>query len=48
MMRRAGFAPTPWHGRKHQPADAENGVWYYDNLVVLHKATFRPCCSRRG
>jgi len=32
--------PTPWHARKHQPADAENGVWYYDNLVVLHKSTF--------
>lgn len=37
MMRRAGFVPTPWHGRKHVPADAENGVWYYDNLVVLYR-----------
>ena len=37
-LRRAGFAPTPWHGRKHQAADAENGVWYYDNLVVLRRA----------
>lgn len=37
MMRRAGFVPSPWHGRKHQPADAENGVWYYDNLVVLYR-----------
>jgi N-acetylmuramoyl-L-alanine amidase len=37
MMRRAGFAPSSWHARKHQPADAENGVWYYDNLVVLYR-----------
>lgn len=38
-LREAGFIPTPWHGRKHLPADAANGVWYYDNLVVLHRAT---------
>lgn len=37
MMRRAGFAPSTWHARKHQPANAENGVWYYDNLVVLYR-----------
>ncbi len=37
MMRRAGFAPSTWHARKHQPADAENGIWYYDNLVVLYR-----------
>lgn len=37
MMRRAGFEPSTWHARKHQPADAENGVWYYDNLVVLYR-----------
>lgn len=37
MMRRAGFVPSTWHARKHQPADAENGVWYYDNLVVLYR-----------
>lgn len=48
MMRRAGFVPTPWHGRKHQPADAENGVWYYDNLVVLHKATFPALLFEAG
>jgi N-acetylmuramoyl-L-alanine amidase len=47
-MRRAGFVPTPWHGRKHQPADAENGVWYYDNLVVLHKATFPALLFEAG
>lgn len=38
VLRRAGFMPTPWHGRKHIAADAENGVWYYDNLVVLKYA----------
>lgn len=37
MMRRAGFEPSTWHARKHQPADEENGVWYYDNLVVLYR-----------
>ncbi|WP_371323835.1 N-acetylmuramoyl-L-alanine amidase [Dechloromonas sp. ZY10] len=36
-LREAGFVPTPWHGRKHRAADAENGVWYYDNLVVLYR-----------
>jgi len=48
MLRRAGFAPTQWHGRKHQPADADNGVWYYDNLVVLHKATFPAVLFEAG
>lgn len=38
-LRAAGFMPSDWHGRKHQPADALNGVWYYDNLVVLKRAT---------
>ena len=37
MMRRADFEPSTWHARKHQAADAENGVWYYDNLVVLYR-----------
>ena len=47
-MRRGGFAPTPWHARKHAPADAENGVWYYDNLIVLHKATFPALLFEAG
>jgi len=47
-MRRAGFAPTPWHARKHAPADTENGVWYYDNLVVLHKSTFPALLFEAG
>ena len=47
-LRRDGFVPTPWHARKHQPADAENGVWYYDNLVVLHKSTFPALLFEAG
>lgn len=47
-LRRTGFVPTPWHGRKHQPADADNGVWFYDNLVVLHKATFPAVLFEAG
>lgn len=37
VLRRNGFVPSTWHGRKHLPADGENGVWYYDNLVVLYR-----------
>jgi N-acetylmuramoyl-L-alanine amidase len=47
-LRRAGFEPTPWHARKHQPADAGNGVWYYDNLVVLHNSTFPAVLFEAG
>ena len=47
-LRRGGFEPTQWHARKHQPADAENGVWYYDNLVVLHKSTFPAVLFEAG
>ncbi|MCL2525358.1 MAG: N-acetylmuramoyl-L-alanine amidase [Betaproteobacteria bacterium] len=39
VLRRNGFQPSPWHGYMHLAADAENGVWYYDNLVVLYRAT---------
>lgn len=48
MLRRAGFVPTPWHGRKHQAADAENGVWYYDNLVVLYRTTLPALLFEAG
>jgi N-acetylmuramoyl-L-alanine amidase len=48
MLRRAGFEPTQWHGRKHQPADAENGVWYYDNLVVLYRTTLPALLFEAG
>ena len=34
ILRRAGFEPSTWHARKHLAADAENGVWYYDNLAM--------------
>jgi N-acetylmuramoyl-L-alanine amidase len=48
MMRRAGFAPSDWHARKHVPADAENGVWYYDNLVVLYRTTLPAVLFEAG
>jgi len=48
MMRRAGFEPSTWHARKHLPADAENGVWYYDNLVVLYRTTLPAVLFEAG
>ena len=48
MLRRAGFVPTPWHGRKHLAADAANGVWYYDNLVVLYRTTLPAVLFEAG
>lgn len=48
QMRRAGFVPTAWHGRKHLPADIENGVWYYDNLVVLYRTTLPAVLFEAG
>lgn len=48
QLRRAGFVPTPWHGRKHLAADAENGVWYYDNLVVLYRTTLPAVLFEAG
>lgn len=48
MLRRAGFVPSTWHGRKHLAADAENGVWYYDNLVVLYRTTLPAVLFEAG
>lgn len=48
MLRRAGFEPSSWHGHKHLPADAENGVWYYDNLVVLYRTTLPAVLFEAG
>ncbi|MBS1144219.1 MAG: Cell wall hydrolase/autolysin [Proteobacteria bacterium] len=48
MMRRAGFEASTWHARKHLPADAENGVWYYDNLVVLYRTTLPAVLFEAG
>jgi N-acetylmuramoyl-L-alanine amidase len=48
MLRRAGFVPTPWHARKHRPADAENGVWYYDRLIVLYRTTLPAVLFEAG
>lgn len=47
-LRAEGFEPTPWHGRKHLPADAANGVWYYDNLVVLHRTSLPAVLFEAG
>lgn len=48
QMRRAGFVPTSWHGRKHLAADLLNGVWYYDNLVVLYRTTLPAVLFEAG
>lgn len=48
LLRRAGFSPSSWHGRKHPAADAENGVWYYDNLVVLYRTTLPAVLFEAG
>lgn len=48
LLRRAGFVPSSWHGRKHLAADAENGVWYYDNLVVLYRTTLPAVLFEAG
>ena len=48
MLRRAGFVPSAWHARKHQPADRQNGVWYYDNLVVLYRTTLPAVLFEAG
>jgi N-acetylmuramoyl-L-alanine amidase len=48
MLRRAGFAASDWHGRKHQAADAHNGVWYYDNLVVLYRTSLPAVLFEAG
>lgn len=48
ILRRAGFVPSPWHGRKHLAADADNGVWYYDNLVVLYRTSLPAVLFEAG
>lgn len=48
MLRRAGFTPSDWHSRNHRPADADNGVWYYDNLVVLYRTTLPAVLFEAG
>lgn len=47
-LRRAGFVPSDWHARKHQAADRENGVWYYDNLVVLRRTSLPAVLFEAG
>ena len=36
------------NGRKHLAADAANGVWYYDNLVVLYRTTLPAVLFEAG
>lgn len=48
MLRLAGFTPSDWHARRHQAADAENGVWYYDNLVVLYRTSLPAVLVEAG
>lgn len=48
QLRLAGFIPSPWHGRKHLAADADNGVWYYDNLVVLYRTSLPAVLFEAG
>lgn len=47
-LRRLGFAPAPQHRWKHVAADAENGVWYYNNLVVLYRTTLPAVLFEAG
>lgn len=48
VLRRNGFTPSPWHGRKHLVADGDNGVWYYDNLVVLYRTNLPAVLFEAG
>jgi len=48
MLRRAGFVPSSWHSRRHLAADGENGVWYYDNLVVLYRTSLPAVLFEAG
>jgi N-acetylmuramoyl-L-alanine amidase len=47
-LRRMGFLPAPQHRWKHIAADGENGVWYYDNLVVLYRTSVRAVLFEAG
>ena len=48
MLRRAGFVPSHLARSRHLAADAENGVWYYDNLVVLYRTTLPAVLFEAG
>ena len=48
LLRRAGFTPSDWHSRKHFAADADNGVWFYDNLFVLQRTTLPAVLFEAG
>lgn len=48
VLRRNGFTPSSWHARKHLAADGQNGVWYYDNLLVLYRTTLPAVLFEAG
>lgn len=48
LLRRAGFTPSDWHGHRHLAADAANGVWYYDRLVVVYRTTLPAVLFEAG
>lgn len=52
-LQRAGFVPSRYHadpviGEAREYADADYGVHYYDNLVVLHTATIPAMLFEAG
>lgn len=47
-LRRLGFSPASEHRWKHVAADSANGVWYYDNLVVLYRTTLPAVLFEAG
>lgn len=52
-LRHLGFVPARHHAdpsavKPRQPADADNAVYYYDNLVVLYKTTLPAVLFEAG
>lgn len=53
QLRRNGFSPATHHaqplrGTPRPPADVTNGVYYYDHLVVLRRATLPAALFEAG
>lgn len=47
-LQRLGFTPTDKNARRRAYADAGHAVHYYDNLVVLHRATHAALLFEAG
>jgi N-acetylmuramoyl-L-alanine amidase len=52
-LQAAGFVPSRYHadpevGEAREFADEDNGVHYYDNLVVLHSSTIPAVLFEAG